>query len=250
MDQACLREKELIVELILKDNVPVEALWYFGWGVARLFVVALNIATMGFWWWRMPEQVSRYYESLEDLETHSKVGIERNPILKIDWGENRVLTEEDLDRLMVCFTALPGPSASEEVNKPYNYYIGGLTFLSLNDVHWQCEVNVFGNFFECLKAMMEKAGDWKPGVNFQNAFLTFLDEMFPGMDERDKYAELAQRFETKKVEGAVITLKEAAFMKLFCDAYFMRNAKKRYTPAIPQDSPTEDAESELPTDVG
>lgn len=29
------------------------------------------------------------------------------------------------------------------------------------------------------------------------------------------------------LEGAVVTLKEATFMKLFCDAYFMRQLKKR-----------------------
>ena len=52
---------ELIIEFILRDNVPVEALWFFGWGLARHFVVALNIGTMRFWWWRMPEQISRYY---------------------------------------------------------------------------------------------------------------------------------------------------------------------------------------------
>jgi hypothetical protein len=61
-------KNELIFELILKDNVPIEGLWYFGWVLARHFVVALNIGTMGFWWWRMPEQISRYYESIEDIE--------------------------------------------------------------------------------------------------------------------------------------------------------------------------------------
>lgn len=33
---------ELIIEFILRDNVPVEALWFFGWGLARHFVAALN----------------------------------------------------------------------------------------------------------------------------------------------------------------------------------------------------------------
>jgi hypothetical protein len=42
-----------VTEFILGDNIPIEALWFFGWGVARHFVAALNIGTMGFWWWRM-----------------------------------------------------------------------------------------------------------------------------------------------------------------------------------------------------
>jgi hypothetical protein len=75
------KKNEVIIEFILGDNVPAEALWFFGWGLARSFVVALNIGTMGFWWWRMPEQISRYYEALQDLETGKELVIERNPIL-------------------------------------------------------------------------------------------------------------------------------------------------------------------------
>lgn len=228
------KKDELIIELILRDNVPAEALWFFGWGIARHFVVALNIATMGFWWWRMPEQISRYYEKLEDLEKQMEMGIERSPSLKIDWGGNRVLTEEDLDRVAACFAALPGPNQRDQ-HAAYNHYIGGLTFLSLNDIHWQCESTVFGNFFECLKAMMGEGGDWQPGTSFQEAMLRFLDDMFPKMDERDQFAALCGRFETKDVEGAVVTLKEAGFMKLFCDAYFMRRLGRRKPAALDDD---------------
>ena len=61
--QAVSKKKDqLFVDIILEDNVPLEAIWYLGWGVARRFVIALNIGTMGFWWWRKPEQTSRYYE--------------------------------------------------------------------------------------------------------------------------------------------------------------------------------------------
>lgn len=137
------KKNQLIFELVLGDNVPAEAVWFFGWGVARLFVTALNIGTMGFWWWRMPEQISRYYDSLEDLDedldAKIQVTVERRPSLKIDWGANRVLTEEDLGRVAMCLAALPGPGEREK-HTAYNFYIGGITFLSLNDVHWQCEL--------------------------------------------------------------------------------------------------------------
>jgi hypothetical protein len=99
------------------------------------------------------------------------------------------------------------------------FYIGGLTFLSLNDVHWQCEVQAFGNFFECLRAMMQEKGDWKQNTPFDPSLVRFLSELFPQMDERDRFAEIFRRFEAKEFEGLAITLKEAAFMKLFCDAY-------------------------------
>src|SRR5208337_259694 len=128
------KKDQLLVEFILADNIPVEALWYFGWGVARHFVAALNIGTMGYWWWRMPQHINRFYESLQDLDTKRTMGLDRVPSLKVDWGANRVLSEEDLNRVTACFVTMPRPDETER-HRPYNFYIGGLTFLSLNDVH-------------------------------------------------------------------------------------------------------------------
>jgi AbiV family abortive infection protein len=214
------KKKELIIEFLLRDNVPIEALWFFGWGLARRFVVALNIGTMGFWWWRLPDQISRYYESIEDLETGYQLSVERNPSLKIDWGENNVLTEQDLAQVAYCFAALPGLDRRDQ-HTAYNYYIGGLTFLSLNDLHWQCEGQAFGNFFECLRAMMEESGDWSRNTPFETPFIRFLDDRFPNMDERDRFAEICRQFEANNLKDLAITLKEVSFMKLFCDGYFL-----------------------------
>ena len=72
-------KKELLIDFILGDNVPVQPLWYFGWGVARQFVTALNMGTMGFWWWHMPQHVDRWFESLRDLETGQELRMERKP---------------------------------------------------------------------------------------------------------------------------------------------------------------------------
>jgi AbiV family abortive infection protein len=218
------KRNELNIELILGDNVPAQGLWFFAWGVARSFVTALNIGSIGFWWWRMPEQISRFYESLEDLETKQEFAVERSPSLKVDWGNNRVLTEEDIGRVAMCFAALSGPS-QREMQSALDYYIGGITFLSLNDVHWQCEVQAYGNFHESLKAMMRESGEWTDGRPFQETFAQFLGELFPAMEEeeRNRFSEISRRFEAKDLQGLALTLKEASFIKLFCDAYFLRS---------------------------
>ncbi len=220
------KKDELSVEFILQDNIPVQGLWWFGWGVARHFVAALNMGTMGFWWWRLPQDVSRYYDSIEDLEAKQRISLERSPTLKIDWGKDRTLTEEDLNRVVACFVALPGPHRMNE-HGPYNYYAGGLTFLSLNDVHWQCEVQAFGNFFHCFKEMLIAAGDLNPGQPTVEAFGTFLDDMFPNMDDRQRYVEIGQSIEDGSAAASKITLSEVAAMKLFCDVYFQRTIRPK-----------------------
>jgi AbiV family abortive infection protein len=218
--------KELLIDIILGNNVPVQALWYFGWGVARQFVAALNMGTMGFWWWHMPQHVDRWFESLRDLESGQELKLERKPSLVIDWGANRVLSEQDLGRVAAIFASL----TSREPNGKQgalDYYIGGLTFLALNDVHWQCEGQSFGNFFESLRHMMAKNRDWAEGQPFVPAFLKFIDTLFPNFDEKDRYVALITAFETKKFDGATVTLKEVSFIKLFCDAYYINRLQPK-----------------------
>jgi hypothetical protein len=111
---------------------------------------------------RLPEHVSRYYESIHDLENGTQLKLDRSPSLKIDWGENRVLTEQDLGRTAAVFAAFP-PRDPKGEPTGLDHYIGGLTFLALNDVHWQCESQSFGNFFHSLREMMAQRGDWSQG---------------------------------------------------------------------------------------
>jgi hypothetical protein len=169
----------------------------------------------------MPQHVDRWFDSVRDLENGQELRLERKPSLVIDWGANRVLTMEDLGRVAAVFASLT-PREPQQKQGSLDYYIGGLTFLALNDVHWQCEIQSFGNFFESLRQMMAKNGDWVEGQPFGPSFAKFVDELFPNFDEKERYAHLIETFEQKKIDGLTLTLKEVSFIKLFCDAYYMK----------------------------
>jgi hypothetical protein len=128
---------------------------------------------------------------------------------------------EDLCRVAAIFASLtPREQAGKQGS--LDHYIGGLTFLALNDVHWQCELQSFGNFFESLRHMMAKHADWSEGQTFVPSFLKFIDELFPNFDEKERYAALIKAFDEKKLDGVIVTLKEVSFIKLFCDAYYIK----------------------------
>lgn len=183
---------------------------------------------MGFWWWRMPDQIDKYYESIEDLETKSPITLERSPSLKIDWGKNRVLKAADLNRVKLSLIALPGPNEQQN-HAPFNYYIGGLTFLALNDLHWQCESTIFGNFFECFLTMANKIGDWKQEDSIQPILEEYIRKLLPvENDYLSKFIQISLVFEAKSPEKVTITLQEVSFIKLICDYYFSH----RFRPAM------------------
>jgi AbiV family abortive infection protein len=66
-------KSELIVDLILGSNVPVQGLFDFGLSLARHLIVALNLATSGFWWWVLPRHKTHYYDRIVDLESGNSV---------------------------------------------------------------------------------------------------------------------------------------------------------------------------------
>ena len=94
----------MIVEVTLLDSTPAIGLYHHAWWVARQFVLALNIGTIGFWWWHFSPGQSTWYEGIQDLD-HKDLQLKINqPERQLDWGEDRVLTPDDMKR--VCQTAL------------------------------------------------------------------------------------------------------------------------------------------------
>jgi len=234
------QKNQLLVEFILGDNIPIEALWFFGWGLARHFVTALNMGTMGFWWWHLPEQIDSYYESMEDIERNQEIRLRRSPSLAIDWGKNRVLTEMDLGHVSACFAAMPGPSQQDK-HPPFGYYISGVTLLAANDVHWQCEPMIFGNFFESIRKFMLQGGLWKEGEPLSPVILKFLDELFPNFSDRARFEEIFRAFECGSPQDARVTLREVSFVKLFCDSFFLAKYVKPLIEAARRPDPSKDS---------
>jgi hypothetical protein len=151
--------------------------------------------------------------------------MKRTPSLRLDWGINRVLSEADLTRAALCMASFPPPYERQK-HKPYDYYTAGLTLLSTNDVHWQCEVQTFGNFFESLRAMMEKLGDLQPGQPYFPALQKVIAEMIPPLNNDGIFCDILAAFDRKNPSTVTVTLREVAKMKILCDTYYLHRALK------------------------
>lgn len=213
---AAPEKRQLIVDLTLLDLVSIQGLWVFAWGLARGFVVALNIATRGFWWWQMPRDISHFYESIQDLQENCRVTLERSKVLRVNWGDNRALDEDDMRLLEETFAVLP---ALRE-HPMLDHYTAGLTFLSKNDIHWQCEPIAFGGFLQSLRAMMQHIGQLGEEGIFLAALEKFLAEAFTQPQDCGRIVALATAFERK--EETPTDLRDVAMMKVLCDLYFLK----------------------------
>jgi hypothetical protein len=106
---------ELFVEFFLTKAVPIQSIWHFGWRQARRFVTALNMGSIGFFWWYIPIQTSRFYEKLTDIEINTDCAVERTPILEIGWPQN-VLSESELKNTALCFYMLHHSAENESTH--------------------------------------------------------------------------------------------------------------------------------------
>jgi AbiV family abortive infection protein len=219
------KHNELLVELLLGDNVPVQALYHVGWAVARRFTVALNIGTRGYWWWRLPEFTERYYETLRDLDSGQELRAQPGLSLKTPWGSNRVLSEDDLKFTSMVMVALVIFEQRGTV-EAFGSYASGLTLLSLNEIHFRFERDALLMFSESLRSMMALVADAR-GIDAVIGSL--LSVVFPTMpaEERARHVATAARVLDTAATGPPadldVTVRDVAIAKLLCDNYFLQS---------------------------
>ena len=61
-------KRGLFVDVELPASVPVASVWYAGLELCNRLIVALNIGSLGFFWWHTGTRTTRYYEKILDLE--------------------------------------------------------------------------------------------------------------------------------------------------------------------------------------
>lgn len=223
-------KREIIVEVVLLDNTPIVGLFNHAWGVARQFVVPLNIATLGFWWWHFSPDQTTWFEKIEDLDNKDMELKIDQPDRKIDWGENRALKPDDMQRVKLAFISLPTPQQTPHPGA-MDEYVSGLTYLAASDVHMPMEVQAFGHFLQSLRFMMRDNGDYKDGDPFEPAFKALLDKKGqlefpePMMAIIRAYDEAVVK--GKPVSGPPLKMEYVAFAKAIADWYFMADVQPK-----------------------
>ena len=215
----------LYIDMYYPKAVPVFALWEHGWGMTRMFVAALNIATRGLFWWNVPIDISKYYEEIFDMETNTGVGVELNPRLALNWKEARLVlgnTELSITGLVFSYITYLWLNKSYEA---INLYITGLSLLAKNDVHLRLELNSFEQFYLSLKKALELNGLLDGKADLKEVLYNQINWMYKGDRSKiDKIVDLGEQI--IKSHSGKVTLTEVISIKTYCDIYFIKSAKE------------------------
>ena len=214
------KANELIVDLSLPRAVLVASVWDSGYVLAQRLLLALNIGTLGFFWWRPRADVARYYEELRDLETGDEVVIERSRPLIVEWGERQLLNERAISRVMTCLAMFPS-YPEHAANDGFGHYLRGLALIAKTDVHLQFERNIAEEFYLALRGGMRAYGDWDGLQPFPERFERFASRFFNEEDDRATYVGAIELVEANRLSDVHLPFEKAVMMKELADAYFL-----------------------------
>ncbi|HVZ12286.1 MAG TPA: AbiV family abortive infection protein [Patescibacteria group bacterium] len=222
-------KRTLHCEFLIQKSTPLQALYWLGWGMARSFVVALSIATRGFFWWNIPKDIDKYYEDAVDLERNMGLTMGPSKKLAVNWQEARlVLTKNDLGNasMMMYFLARIRGTA---LQKPLDDYCLGLAFTAKNDVHLRFEPNAFDAFYSAFKAAFLATGDWDGKSDFKEAVKRQFGDLLDDLSSLMECVDIGEELQSSPTHQPKkeITLTEVFAIKLYFDVYIFKHARKQ-----------------------
>jgi len=88
------KKTELLVEFLLPAKIPVAELWQTGIQMCSMFAMSLNIATVGYFWWYLPEFVATFYEEMVDLDTKATLRVDYKSLVMADWKRTALKAQQ------------------------------------------------------------------------------------------------------------------------------------------------------------
>ncbi len=230
------KKTELLVEFLLPAKIPVAELWQTGIQMCSMFAVSLNIATVGYFWWYLPEFVAAFYEEIVDLDTKASLRVDYKSLVMANWRRT-TLKAQQLHTAGMIQTYLM-MWATKEQSLAYSRYMQAIALLSKNDVFGDFTGQALIHFAYAFRMALKSYGDWD-GVpeNFEQAVAATLDNLWNQPEilaEFKSLMEAANSLEKQQSPSRPVTLDEAMKLKAFCDVYLVSRAQREMQKAIRQ----------------
>jgi AbiV family abortive infection protein len=239
---------ELLAEFLLPAKIPVTELWQTGIQMCSMFAVALNIATVGYFWWYLPEFVSTFFEEIVDTDTKARLGVDHKLPVMANW-KRTALKGQQLHIAGMILTHLM-MWATKEQSLAYSRYMQGIAVLSKNDVFGDFTGQALVHFAHAFRMALTSYGDWD-GIpeSFEQAAVSALDKLWNHPEMLAEFKSLmdaADALEKGQSPSRPIMLDEAMKLKAFCDGYLADRARREVQKAVRQ----RDSKTESPSSAG
>lgn len=221
------RNRALQVEITLFDNVAVDDVMRSMFGLAQRTTLCLNMASVGLFWWYLPEHDHPICDRAVDIASNRPLNIDFYADFRVvaDDRQRRVFSGPDVTRLALLFGRLPLRDAAF-----LDEYWAGVALLGKNDPLLKFNSTCRRHFHRALQLAMEYYGHWRPEsqVPFAEAFANWAVSMFGPGDEVDELVRL-EAVAWSEDSGAPVI--DALNMKACCDFFISGILRGRHGPA-------------------
>lgn len=214
--------KSLFIEITIPSRVGISDVWSRSDHVIRLLLLALNIGSLGLFYWYFLGKNEELSETIQDLESGKRIEYKpQSPYTNIDWG-HKVFDNDTIQRVMLCFSGLLYSETSSEHQKPFDQYLQALAFLAKSDTHLNLIANACALFFNALKSAMNVYNDLNLDEKFTDSFARYFAVIISNPEELEIFVLLINKLEnaTNNQEFTELTFDKALQIKSLCDAYF------------------------------
>lgn len=239
------KHDQFLLDLEAFSDIPTEAIWGNQLLLARLTVMALNVSTLGFFWFHEPLDVDelqsgKFFEKLVNIETKREIRASRNPPLRLQFGKRRVLERADLGRWTLCVVHLMEGVRDPQKSEMAARYLDGLTMIAKTDVHMGFEIQSVAAFYLALRTAMRVYGSVADDA-FPDALRKFVNEEFKKADDDghiERLIDVGEALNTGTPVKHPMTMNDVGVMKAICDVYLIRTFQKLGLPERPRKRPS------------
>ena len=214
------KKDQLLVEITLPKAISIHGLWWAALGHARLITTALNIGTLGLFWWDFLSKQGVFYEKIVDLDTKQNVELKVGDEFKGKFRRQN-LKKEDFGNFALCLSAL-AKEMNQGRSEPFDRYLMGVIFTAKSDVHFSFLSDAYSCFFFCLTEVGKRQGDFSNGD-----IAKFLGDILPDLtsEQKDHLAALGLA-DRENPPAKSITLEDVLWIKTICDFYLIKTFRQ------------------------
>jgi AbiV family abortive infection protein len=226
------KKDQLLVDFHVTSETTLDHLWRGGLHISRLFVMALNVGTLGYFWFHPslddPSQSGRYYDRVVDLDTNTEVRAKRDPPLRLDFGQRRRVLDERMLRNVLLCTAILVRLHGQRERDVCERYLEGMAHIAKSDIQMSFEPQGVLSFYLCIRTAMAAYGDWDESGPFPPELRRFVQDALPTFETADLEKLIAVGEAMTDGQGIPhpLTMNDVGLMKILCDAYLIRTFRR------------------------
>ena len=234
------KKDQLLIKAVLPDGVTADRLFNAGKALGDHILIALNIASLGYFYWSLPPHLETYAEAVVDLDRKAALQLRRPTRMFPDLGHRKVLDDGRLQDAVTVMAILIGITDRAEADA-YEHYLMALKLMARTDVHLDVSGQAFGEFYLCLdKAVKtyELPTDDPPSIRLQ----TILAGQIKGFDDAPKTVEWGEQYRATGKATSGVGLDNAMVLKILTDFYLLKTLKRLVRTRFGRRRATEESE--------